>query len=580
MKLEREISVEKAKSVLLAASESEDALLFQINDLYVQELSSENKVLNEALSELHNSGEIDFVTIVRSVDKCSSSYDFHIVLRVFEKTLPLLDASVEDVLHCLAHLSQHAGRISGAFERFCSIKARRSNDSIEFILKQSELSAYALFISASILAFDLERMAEAIQAIERLITNENVTVRSQAYSSLGRIKVDEDEAIVIWELLSRSAISEHDSGCCASILRATLYFGITFPSYWSRIKELLLTFVEGAPLEVLYEISDLIAFQGNDFPENILHLLTKQLANVPPDHKGIIDNIDYLLVNLVERHSSSVALELLESILASGVNFKLLNSLSNKLLSTYREFLNYIITKWFLSGDSLLCQGIADLLHTPVGKNIEIKADTQLLRDEEEQLFASFKAVGWLFTRPIAAASFILSIYETASETARKELETILYDPLLLSYPGDLQQFFQSCIDNNFQAHACNHLLSRLRDYYADIEKTSGLKELIAPSENVRAYWKEVNKSIEEAHDEASKSSIIQLIATTKRLLYGNSSIYYMHQLSGKQIRQEMKMQHISHSTEMPMLGVLDPENLDYTLRIYRYGVMKNEVDS
>ena len=76
---------------------------------------------------------------------------------------------------------------------------------------------------------------------------------------------------------------------------------------------------------------------------------------------------------------------------------------------------------------------------------------------------------------------------------------------------------------------------------------------------------------MQDANEEASKSSIFQLITTTKRLLYGNSSIYYMNQGGGEQIRQEMQMQNISHSTEMPMLNVLEPELLDYRLRVYRY---------
>ena len=173
--------------------------------------------------------------------------------------------------------------------------------------------------------------------------------------------------------------------------------------------------------------------------------------------------------------------------------------------------------------------------------------------------------------RPIAAASFILSIYETASINTRIELEDVLYDPLLLSYPGDLKLFFQSLINSGLQVNPCKQLLDKLQKYQDDLEKVSGVKELMAPRENVRAYWKDFSKRMQDAHDEASKSSFIQLIATTKKLLYGNSSIYYMNQGGGEQIRQEMQMQRISHATEMPMLNVLDPELLDYKLRVYRY---------
>ncbi|HFK6082430.1 TPA: hypothetical protein ACG0NP_003525 [Enterobacter cloacae] len=579
------MSLEETRVRLLTASETAEGLLALVHDLYVQEIRSEEKVLTEVLSVLHNSGEIDFVQIVRGVDKNSYGNDFFIILHVFKNALPTLDAKVEDVLHCLVHLTQQAGRdlaIGGvyvAFERFCSVEGHRPRDSVECILKQSELSSYAPFLSSSILAYDSNRVSEAIQTTESLIANSSQMVRNQAYFTLGRLSVDETQASVIWELLRGSAVSEHDSGCCASILGATLHFGEKFPSYWSQIEELLIPFVEEAPPEVLYAISNIISFQGIVFPESVKQLLVKQLANVSPEHKGIIDNIDHLLVELVERGSSSLAVELLESILAVGVEFKSLGYFANELLSKHQELRNHIITKWFLYGEAPLCHGVSTLLHDVTGKDIELKAETALLDDEVKQIFVSRKAVGWLFTRPLAAASFILSISETASTTTLKELERILYDPLLLSYPSELKRFFQSCIDKGVQEHLCKRLLEKLQIYHTDIEKVSELKELMAPSENISAYWKDFDKGMQEAHEEASKSSLIKMF-TTHRLLYGNSSIYYLHQGDGKSVRQEMQMHSFSHSAEIPRLNVLDPESLDYTLRIYRCERMKNEVNS
>lgn len=262
------------------------------------------------------------------------------------------------------------------------------------------------------------------------------------------------------------------------------------------------------------------------------------------------------------------------------MKFPLLDYFSRELLRKHRELLNHIVTKWFLSGDSTLCHGVSDLLHDVTGMDVELEAEMALLGDEVKQVFVSHKAVGWLFTRPIAAASFILSIYETGSRTTRRDIDQVLYEPLLLSYPGELKRFFQSCIDKGFQERPCERLLGKLQVYQSDIEKVAGLKELMAPRENITAYWKESNKSMQAAYEDASRGSIIDLIATKQMLLYGNSSIYYLHRGDGEQVRQEMKMQSFSHSTEMPMLNILDPESLDFTLRVYRCERMKNEANS
>jgi hypothetical protein len=283
---------------------------------------------------------------------------------------------------------------------------------------------------------------------------------------------------------------------------------------------------------------------------------------------------------LLENDSSLIAVELLEAILAAGVEINELGYFSRELISKHQGLLSHIITKWFLSGVPSLCHGVFELLHDVTDNDIELKAEVALLDNEEKQIFVSNKAVGWLFTRPIAAASFILSVYEAASRTTRKELEQVLYEPLLLSYPGELKRFFHSCIDKGFQAHLCECLLGKLQAYHSDIEKVSGLKELMAPRENISVYWKESNKSMQAAYEDASRGSIIDLIATKQTLLYGNSSIYYIHRGDGEQVRQEMQMQSFSHSTEMPRLNVLDPESLDYILRVYRCERMKNEANS
>ncbi|HGH5989765.1 hypothetical protein Q4R86_14965 [Morganella morganii] len=578
------MSLEEIKAKLLAANKTVENLLAQVNDFYTEEECSKESVLVEALSELHNSGKIDFVKIVKEIDKNSYKNDFFSIMDLFENALPLLNSKVEDVLRCLVHLTQQADSIGAyeAFQHFCRVEKKRPKDSVEFILTQSELSAYAPFLSCSILAYDSNYMAEAIQTTKDLIADSNQAVRNQAYFVLGRLNVNEAQASVILELLISHALTEEDTSCHALILRGILHFGERFPSYWSQIEEFLTPFVKDLPPEVLNVISHILAFQSGNLPESIKHLLVKELANISPEHKCTIDNIDHLLVSLMKRDLCSLTIELLESILSAGVKLIQLDYFSHELLCKhqYQELRNHIITKWFLSGKLSRCQAASDLLHDVTGKDIELKADMALLEDDTKQIFVSHKAIGWLFTRPALAASFILSICETASTTIFNSLAQILYDPLLLSYPGELGQFFQSCIDKDVQGQLCEHLLGKLNAHHANIEKVYELNELMAPSENVRAYWKSVDKEVQKAHEKASESSIFEIIATKQRLLYGNSSIYYVHMGDGKSVRQEAQMHSFSHSTEMPRLNVLDPESLDYVLRIYRYERMKNEANS
>ncbi|BCG20435.1 hypothetical protein HLBS07_42870 [Vibrio alginolyticus] len=76
-------------------------------------------------------------------------------------------------------------------------------------------------------------------------------------------------------------------------------------------------------------------------------MVRKQLLNVSPEHNRTVSNINYVLVKLVKSGSTSVAVEILESILTVGMEVTDLGYLSNELLSKHRDLLNHLITRWF-----------------------------------------------------------------------------------------------------------------------------------------------------------------------------------------------------------------------------------------
>lgn len=573
--------LEEMKAQLFSVSDTEKGLLVHIGELYVQEIRSEKKYLAVALSELHNSGMIDVIELVKGVGESFSDHEIFKILYVFEQVLPLLKSDIEDVLSCLVYLKQQVdmGRVYSVYQDYCSVDVIRPEKSIEFILSQDQLDSYAPFLCSAILAFNSDYLVVAIWAIEKLIVHENSVVRNQSYLALGSLDVGESQASDIWVLVCARAKIEKNDICCASLLRSILYFGARFPSYWQLIEEQLIIFTDTVSAAVQYEISDTIAFQRVELPDNILHILLKKLASVPPDHGGIINNIDYVLVELLKRGLSPSAVELVESSLANGVKLTSFGSFSRELLNNHKDLLAQLITKWFLSGRESSCWAVFDLLHDDVEEKVQLKADSLILDDDVKQLFVCRKAIGWFFTRPLTAASFILSIYGFASAAVQKDIEGLLYHPLLLSYPGKVRKYLQACVEDNMHIPLCESLLGKLEYYHNSLEQIDGLKELRAPAEDVNTYWKDFDRSMQKSQAEGPKS-IFEDICTVQNLLYGNSSTYYLDDGSGKPIRQEMEMRSFSHSSEMPMLNVLDPEHLDYMLRVYRHEGMKDEADS
>ncbi|NDV92880.1 hypothetical protein GTH32_17065 [Alteromonas sp. 345S023] len=350
-----------------------------------------------------------------------------------------------------------------------------------------------------------------------------------------------------------------------------IHLGSISSYHWVKIEKLLPELLKNAEPEILNEISNIVAFDTADLPDVVFFLLVKELENISAGDIGTINNLEHLLVNLLESRRTTTAVRLLESFVISGVALTSLNYFSDELFDKYPDLYSHILTKWLLSGDSSLCHAVFDLLNHSSDYGINLTADSTLLTNELEEMFVVHRAIGWLFTLPIASASFILSVYESAAPATREEIEQNLYDPLLLSYPGKLKEFFRSLIDNEIQKPLLERLLKRFHDYSADLNRLSGLKELSAPRENVDSYWKRFSKDVAEAHEQASKSSLFLQLFNTEKVLYGNSSIFYVKRGDGNELRQEVNMHSSSHSSELPTLNVLDPERLDYKLRFYRH---------
>ncbi|MAC46667.1 MAG: hypothetical protein CMI12_07425 [Oceanospirillum sp.] len=578
------MSLEETKAQLLAVGNVRKDLLSKIAELSFQEVRTE-EYLAEALSQLHNSGEIDLVELVKDGSDGFSGHRFFKILYVFEQALPSLEVDIESVLSCLVCLKKKAGRdlflgrFYSAFQNYCRMDEKRPDVGIQFILSQDDLNDYVSFLSSSLLAFQPDNFVSAIQIIERLIIHEDRSVRNEAYLALGRLDVDDAQVGKVWGLICARAKSEKDNTCLASLLLAMLHHGARFPSYWQEVEKLLEEYLDVVSPEVQYEISDIVAFRRVDLSGNILQFLLKKLADVSPKDNRVVQNIDYALVELCTQSLPHLAVDLLESSLINGVSVKSLNYFSNELVDKHRELFEQLVTKWFLSGKGSLCNAVFELLHDDLEEDVTFKVDMSVLDDDEKQLYVCRKAVGWLFTKPISAASFILSIYDSASAIIKKEVEQLLYDPLLMSYPGKVRDFFQESITQGVYAEVCERLLSRFSEYHEKLEKIRGLKELRAPAEDLNTYWKDFGRRMRQAQDEGPKP-FFKEICTVQNLLYGNTSVYYQYDGSGTPVRQEMQMKSFSHSAEMPVLNILDAERLDYQLRVYRHEIIKDETDS
>lgn len=573
--------IEETKRQLLEAK-SQDDFLSLICQVSKKEAFSDEDYLVQALIELHNSSQIDLVKLLHSSDSSCIEQNYFNLNKTFAQALPDLAADAEDVIKCISHLSFHAGSDCGlyeAFKSFCKVKPERPDQSVQFILNKKNAQYPPYFLSNAILAAHETEADWAISMIELLTKHPLETFRQQGYFAAACLVSNESQSERLWKILKHSSETEIDESSKAALLRAILRHGIQVHSHWDRIYELLESFLINPSSNLLHEISTQVAFERTELPEKLLTLLIEQLRTITPQEKAIIDNIDYLLVKLFKKELNLLATSLLESLICQKIEITAFDYLSNYLLKNNFSLFSQLATKWFLSADKYLCEAVSDLSVKSGGKNIELNADLSILDNDIKKVFVCQKAIGWLFASAATTGNFILSLYGTCTLDTQAELEQLLFEPLLLSYPGEFGKFLEHKAEEGVHSELCSRLLAKLEKYHAALDKIHHIKELRSPSENVRIYWKNINLSMQKAQDDGPKS-IFENLFTVQNLLYGNSSIYYIHDGSDKKHRAEMKMIKRSFSTEMPRLNVIDPEGLNYLLKVFRVSRIKNETNS
>jgi len=329
--------------------------------------------------------------------------------------------------------------------------------------------------------------------------------------------------------------------------------------------------------EALHAATEVFAFELADLSDEIRALVISNITRVKAENRGSIDNID-LGISSLFRKNKKEAIECLEEILLANPNvlsIKNFNSIIHEILSSKSNTLNYILTRWFIKGDPVLCNAITEIVNTVHGEPLTLEIDQKALpnKDSVNYIYLARKSIGYLFIRPVALASILVSLLRVANDSeVLKDIEKLLFDPLLVNYPGEARKYLEDrkTIEKQKVSEILNSVIKRLDKYLENIRNMSNIPELLPSISQREAYMRIFNKKMSESYKKAMKGSIVEMIATKSVILYGRTSISYVKQGSSESSRVVIPMKKHSVEMEVPRREILDRYGLDYVLRIFR----------
>jgi len=546
----------------------------------------ERDALAQELAMIHNEGLIDIVAAFASLERNSpNGPDFFLVRHVFENALPHLSAPVCAVMHCVLKLCREAGQdmaagtIFSSYIEFCIKDAERPREALKLIEENADTLLDML--PATIVAGSKLDNPHYVAELLRLIQGADPELRKRAVFSLSRVhwpledRVPASVVTCLEEVVNTGA----DDHILASVIRSAVSLFEQDKALSEGMTALVTRALDKGDENALHVASEMFWLKTKDLPPTLLDALLERLRQVKPENVGTLNNIDLGVANLLKGDNPEPGLRLVEDLLvAHGSNLpvKVFDSATERILKS-EALLGKVLTRWLLRGEPALCKAIREFTSAHYGNDIHISVDASELQPANDihVIFVARKAIGYLFMKPVTAASIVVSLMRHATnEETLQQLEKLLFDPLLLNYTGSVGDYvqLQAASEPGKTKEAIESAMTSLDQYLEVLRTVPNLPALHASQAHRESYRRHMSESVAKSIEASEKKSVFHGLGLFKRstLLYGNKSINYIYDGDGEPRRMEIPLSSHGVSMEFPRMDNIDPFGLDYMLRVFR----------
>lgn len=532
--------------------------------------------LAKEIAALHNTGKFDALIEFGKINHSDDTYDFYTIQRVFGEVLPLIDVPVQSVINSIMQINNE-GAMSFAFAQYCKVDKKRPEEALSIALSNPH-DLYN-FITPAIIAGCTLELSKFVNIAINLCQHSEIIIRIKTITALGEIDYKENKEVIVLILgviKQNIALTQDDEMLTVTIFRSLFSLYKNKQLLEEEVLELLEKILNTNFNQIHRTASEFLWLHHESMSTTIIDIFLSVLINATPEDTETINNIDQALSDLFKRGFLNQTIDFLETILLENpkLSIEKFDSIIHEILQNNDNMLNSLITRWFLSKKIRFGRCASDLIRVHGGEDYILSADLEQITQlpTEVYSFLAKKACGWFFINPISAASFIISLIDSAPDDEVQAMEQLLFNPLLISYSGNLKEYIDDISTKSSKKiqKVLSDVLIEVENYHVGLEYASKIAELRPSQTHRETYYRHHRQLMDETYKSTPKGFFTQLFKPTI-LLYGNRSIHYIHHgKSGEKTRQEVPLQSISHSIELPSLEYLNPHGLDEMLRSFR----------
>lgn len=542
--------------------------------VWAEEIGKES-VSGRALALLHNSGHIDaFFSGQLAIEAGSDVFN---VLEVFDGAIPHFSDGLPKSI--ISFFSGHyekvkndlaGGMLFSKFDQWLSTHPQIAQEVRKLHMENRQESSAGIFRSA-LQGLVLNDFNIGIKIVVEAARSEDPLVSRPAIHALGLIDFsDPSRSSALAEAIEicRCVIERPSHPALATAVRTLGWLVVFDEKIASLLDQPILT---GDP-EALYAISSFLFQKAKTYHERVwFKSLLQSFGNVKPQHKGILRNIDMILMDWIQvdpRQRETIAF--LDT-WVSNQNKKDLQegSIETVFPSTVAKLaqqphlLRLTLTAWFLKDDSRFPLVAYKMIsHLRVASSGSLYLDRSILDGlgANELRFLVRRLLGYLTGDGILIPLVFSLVYtRNAAQRTLGLVEQVLVNQIGYDYTFRTIEYLK--IQQNLPdigediRTLCGRIISKLEFQLDALRELPNLKELHPPSSKVRRFQKERHRQMNEAFEEARKDSIFSQLATHIQLKAGIRSF----QLLGDRYTDPMELKTISHSAVLPSSAITDP---------------------
>lgn len=323
--------------------------------------------------------------------------------------------------------------------------------------------------------------------------------------------------------------------------------------------------------DISEKAANLLFFEGAKVSKLLKQYFYQMIINSENISHQVCNKLSLTIENQSTDEDLRELIEIIEQLLLRHENISIKNFYTYYICKN-SDLLNKIVIRWFLSKKKNLWESASDIITSNQINSLYVDISWVNNFKEEDFIFLTKKAIGWLYIHEDLILKFIIDILNhIKNPEIVLQILDLAFQHVIINYEPQHVAFFFDL--NNYTEEKTKNKIIELntqhKAIYSNIKQANDLKELACPLEHSRLIQYKKHRENEKINKSADAQSALADLFTKRVMLYGETYIHIANTENNEITLQENALSSFSYYMQLPLQYFTDPVLLEYKSRFF-----------